>query len=141
MNENPAAIILLKDIEPDPNAEICLLVKKNQLTNTPTPPWQLVHLVRIRNFGELNILNKNYVYHFRDLETALQIIKDRTNATHSLFMNGNDWQAIVTGNLNPALLQDKIAADLAGLQLQPVDITDLIFTHGKFSAVELSLRH
>jgi len=139
MNENPLAIIL-KEIESDLGAQIGLLVKKNKLTSTPTPPWQLVHIIRIRNFGELNVFNSNYVDYFRDLETELQKIKDRTDATHSLFMNGDDWEAIVTGNTNPKLLQDKIAQDLARLQLESVNITDILFKDGQFSTQELTLK-
>ena len=139
MNENPLAIIL-KEIESDLGAQIGLLVKKNKLTSTPTPPRQLVHIIRIRNFGELNVFNSNYVDYFRDLETELQKIKDRTDATHSLFMNGDDWEAIVTGNTNPKLLQDKIAQDLARLQLESVNITDILFKDGQFSTQELTLK-
>ena len=134
MNENRLAIIL-REIEPDQTAQIDLLVKANEPTDTPTPPWQLVHIVRVRNFGALNVFNQNYVYHHTDLATAITEIKNHTGATHDLFINAQDWEAIINGDI-----ESRRAEALANLQLQPVNITDLIFEDGKFSTIELTLK-
>ena len=100
-------------------------------TDTPTLPFELAHVARLRNGYQLphdDEFNRSVIQ-------LINGIQKNTGATKHLLIIREDWETIMKG-------EDRWnqVKSLSKIQIKPVNITDIFFENGAFRTVELALK-